>query len=93
MAKGTVLWRPGDPADFAFLLVTGHVGVSWRRDWSLIGDGIGWAPGDGKKLDQLVNWSLMILMGLDGRLGMGWEQNGSTGELVIDDIDGIGWAH
>ena len=29
VAKDTVLWRPGDPADFAFLLVTGHVGVSW----------------------------------------------------------------
>lgn len=27
VAKDTVLWRPGDPADFAFLLVTGHVGV------------------------------------------------------------------
>lgn len=29
-AEGTVLWKPGDPADFAFLLVTGHVGVSWQ---------------------------------------------------------------
>eukprot|EP00913_Durusdinium_trenchii_P007354 g6913.t1 len=25
--QGTVLWEPGDPADFAFLLVTGHVDV------------------------------------------------------------------
>lgn len=24
---GSVLWSPGDPADFAFFLVTGHVGV------------------------------------------------------------------
>eukprot|EP00439_Symbiodinium_sp_Y106_P071917 s552_g13.t1 len=25
--EGTVLWNPGDPSDFAFLLVSGHVGV------------------------------------------------------------------
>ena len=30
--RGTVLWEPGDPADFAFLLVTGYVEEPWLTE-------------------------------------------------------------